>query len=93
MPLERGEYLGTGTSRQVCRFTMYLQDREIHFAVSFEAMDDLAKKLGTERQQRDAMFEELRSTIEEMAERKFFSFNDETLPQGELLLRSKDFFP
>jgi Protein of unknown function (DUF1488) len=90
MPLDRGEYLGSDRTTHVCRFNMRLQEKLIPFLVSYEALDDLGRKARVKEQDREKLFEALRGAIEEKAERKFFSFNDDTRPE-EILLTTKDF--
>ena len=90
MPLDRGEYRGSDRTTRVCRFTMLLQDQVIPFRVSYEAMDDLARKRSVKEHDREKLFETLRDIIEEKAERKFFSMTDENRPP-EILITTDDF--
>lgn len=90
MPLDQGEYRGTDRINRVCRFTMTLQEKEIPFAVSYEAMDDLARKTRVRETDREKLFYELRGAIQEKAERLFFSFTDEKRP-AEIVLKTRDF--
>ena len=91
--LQRGVYAGQDQVRGVCRFTMRRGDEEFHFAVSYEAIDDLAETRGNGADARDKWFEELRERIETMAERRFFDFTDQEDRPAEILIREQRLFP
>jgi hypothetical protein len=87
MPLKFGEYRGTVSGHRTCRFIMLNGSEPVECTASWELMDGIEKNSGNV--DRDQQFERLQRPLAGIAERKFFSFNDEDRPKS-IELTSRD---
>ena len=89
MALFRDSYRGHDFDRMVCLFDMKNGEEMVHCAVSWSAMDNLESARNLRQTEREAQFERLRDSIEDIASRKFFSMRDGERPR-ELVVNSID---
>ena len=89
MPLFRDVYRGHDYDRMVCLFDMKNGEAMVHCAVSWSAMDNLENAKNLRQNDRDAQFERLRDSIEDIASRKFYAMRDGERPR-ELVINSID---